>query len=161
MSDESVAGGEQPFQLIGSGGEHGLAREVICSLPRSVSCRLCRGEKDCPYIVERPFARLIVRKRQPTTLVVRDLVDVSTGAANSPDYRTPLWQWAIAALGWVMVPFAIVWFYVIEPSGWTNTTIPALVMLATFVITITGVPAVRWRWRDHGGRRAGGPWRPS
>ena len=86
------------FRIIGSGGAHGIGREMLCSLPRAVSCRVCFGEKDCPYIVERPYGRLVVRKRPPTDLVVRHVATVATGSRNPVGTWTPLWQKAAALL---------------------------------------------------------------
>jgi membrane protein YdbS with pleckstrin-like domain len=94
-------------------------------------------------------------------LVERNLVDVSTGSANDPAYRTPLWQWVWAMIGWMTIPFLITWFFVIRTPSWTSVSVLPILMLATFVMTIIGVPLVRWGWGDHGGRRKDGPWRPS
>lgn len=149
------------FHLIGSGGEHGLGREILCSLPRSVSCRLCKGEQDCPYIVERPVGRLVIRKREPTSLVVRDLLYVATGSTNDPTYRTPLRQRVVAIVGWSLVPLLLFWVVFVHRPGADGIAWPGIVMLASFLVTVAGVPMVRWQWRDHGGVRRGGPWRPS
>ena len=158
--DGASAGDDQPFRLIGTDGEHGLAREVVCSLPRSVSCRLCRGEADCPYIVERPYGRLVVRKRDPVELIARDVTIVATGSADD-GRRTSGWQLGVALAAWVSLPVAAWWTLIVHPPVLEGVVVPAAVMLATFALTVVGVPIVRWRWRDHGGRRSGGPWRPS
>lgn len=149
------------FHVIGSGGEHGLGREVLCSLPRSISCRLCKGEHDCPYIVERPLGRLIVRKREPKSLVVRDLMYVATGSADALPREIPFRQKLVVAMSWAAIPLLLAWVIFVHEPEWVGLLFPAGVMLATFVFTIVGVPIVRWFWRDHGGKRRGGAWRPS
>lgn len=160
--DRSPGEEHQPsLHLIGSGGEHGLGREIICSLPRAVSCRLCRGENDCPYIIERPLGRLVVRKREPQSLVVRDLMHVATGSANSSEEHGSPGQRAIAVIAWMSVPALLAWLVLYHRPDWGVLILPAAVMLATFVITIVGVPVVRWLWRDHGGTRRGGAWHHS
>lgn len=159
--DHEADEGESRFRLIGTGGDHGLAREVVCSLPRSIGCRLCPGEKDCPYIVDRSFARVVVHKREPEPLVERELVDVSSGSANDRSWRTPLHQRFLAAIGWAIPPLLIAWTVLILRPDWHELAIPAALMLLTFLCTIVGVPVVRWKWRDHGGTREEGPWRPS
>lgn len=161
MEPETGEHGENEFHLIGSGGEHGLGREMLCSLPRSISCRLCKGEKDCPYIVDRPYGRLVIHKRKPESLVVRDLVHVATGSGNSAAYAVPNRQKAIALVAWTMVPILVGWVIFVHRPSWTAFIVSAGVMLATFGVTIIGVPIVRWFWRDHGGSRRGGAWHPS
>lgn len=133
----------------------------MCSLPRTVSCRLCRGEKDCPYIVDRPLGRLIVHKREPTQLVVRDVVSVATGSRNVDGFRNPIHQRLLAALAWIAIPILVWWtVFVLRPNG-AALLIPAALMAITFIGRIIGVPIVRSRWDDRGGVRKGGPWRPS
>ncbi len=149
------------FRIIGSGGAHGIGREMLCSLPRAVSCRVCFGEKDCPYIVERPYGRLVVHKRPPTDLVVRHAATVATGSRNPLGTWTPLWQKAAALLAWTAVPLLIWWNWIAHRPPLMTLALPAALLLATFAATVVGVPLVRWTWRDHGGSRRGGPWRPS
>lgn len=150
-----------PVQFIGTGGEHGLAREMLCSLPRGLACRLCKGEADCPYIVDRPYGRLIVKKRKPESELAHRVVHKATGIRNRPDVRTPWWQPALAALVWLLIPVAIWFNWFFRPVTWNAIAAPAIVMLTTFTMTVIGVPLVRLLWRDRGGRRRGGAWKPS
>lgn len=161
MNNDSPASEPVRFRLTGSEGDHGVGREILCSLPRSIACRLCQGEKDCPYIVERPLGRLIVRKREPVSLVVRDLVHVSTGSENTAGTSAPVRQWVVALLSWMAIPALIAWVVFVHHPNYTNLIFPGIVMATTFVLTIVGVPIVRWFWLDHGGKRRGGPWRPA
>lgn len=160
MHDES-GGHSARIPLIGSDGEHGLGREILCSLPRTVSCRLCKGEHDCPYVVERPLGRLIVRRREPQSLVIRDLLFVSTGSENRSGTTTPMSHRLLILLSWLSLPALISWVVFVHRPNVFNLIAPGIVMLVTFFATIIGVPIVRWLWRDHGGRRRGGAWRPS
>jgi hypothetical protein len=136
-------------------GEHGLGREILCSLPRVLSCRLCIGS-DCPYIVERTHGRLVVRKRPPVELIGQDVTTVATGSANRRD-RSPSWQQAVAMCTWVVLVVLIWWTWIAHPPTTTFAVLPAVVMLLTLVVTIIGVPLVRWRWGDRGGSPKGGP----
>jgi|GEM_PF-3462173 len=63
---------DNEFELTGADLDvhHRLVREMMCSLPRSISCRMCPGERDCPYIVDRPYGRLVVHRRPPHLPVV-------------------------------------------------------------------------------------------
>lgn len=149
------------FRVIGSGGEHGIGREVICSLPRSVSCRLCRGEHDCPYIVDRPYGRLVVHKRAPVELAVRDILTVATGSADAAGHRAPWRQRVAATVAWAVLVAAVVWNWVVRPVTIGVFLVAGAGLVVTLFGTMIGVPLARWRWRDHGGRRRDGPWRPS
>jgi len=159
-SDGSDADGA-PVQLIGTGGEHGLAREMLCSLPRSLSCRLCRGEHDCPYIVERPYGRLIVKKRPPQTVLAQRVIHKETGIRNDPKVGTPWWQAVIAVLAWCAIPIAIYFNWIANPIPWAAIALPAGALLLTLSGTVIGVPLARVFWRDRGGKRRGGAWKPS
>ena len=107
------------------------------------------------------MGRLIVHKREPTQLVVRDVVSVATGSRNADGFRDPIHQRLLAALAWFVVPFLIWWtVFILRPNG-AALLIPAAFMTITFIGTIIGVPIVRSRWGDRGGTRKGGSWRPS
>lgn len=161
MDDRSDESTHSSFRSINSNSEHGVGHEILCSLPRSIACRLCQVEKDCPYLVDRSPGRLVVHRREPVDLVVRDLVYVSTGSKNSPNHSTPFLHHVLALLAWLSVPLLIFWVVFVHQPGLLDLVYPALAMLATFLFTITGVPIVRRLWRNHGGRHRTKPWPPS
>jgi hypothetical protein len=149
-----------PVAFIGHGGEHGLGREMLCSLPRGIACRLCRGEHDCPFVAERPYGRLVVKRRTPESLIDTGAARPVTGIHN-PSRSHTWWQPVVAIGAWIAIPIAMWFTWFVRPVSWADVARPALVLLTTFAMTVVGVPLVRMLWRDRGGRRQGGAWKPS
>lgn len=141
----------QPVEWVGRGGEHGLSREIVCSLPRAFGCRVCQGEKDCQFIVDRPMGRLVVNKREPTRLVPRPRHVPSTGSVSDPEPH-PVTQRLVALTAWLVAVGAFVWLWVLQPPSADEIVIPLVVKAVLFVSVVAGVPLVRAGWRDHGGR---------
>jgi hypothetical protein len=142
-------------EWVGHGGEHGLSREIVCSLPRAFGCRVCQGEKDCQFIVDRPMGRLVVHKREPVRLVERSRLVPSTGSVSDPTPH-PLAQRGMAIGAWLVSVGAFVWLWVVRPPSVDEIVLPLAIKTAMFVGVVLGVPLVRATWRDRGGRPARG-----
>lgn len=102
-----------------------------------------------------------MHKRPPVELAVRDVLSVATGSADTPGRPAPWRQRIAATCAWVVVAVAVAWNWVVHPVTIGVLLVAGAGLVATLLGTMVGVPLVRWRWRDHGGRRRGGPWRPS
>lgn len=141
----------QPVEWVGKGGEHGLGREIVCSLPRAFGCRVCPGEKDCQFIVDRPMGRLVVHKREPRRLVPLPHVVPSTGS-HSDSEPHPRFQRMAAVTGWAFAIGVFVWLWVLQPPSADEIILPLAIKGALFIGVVVGVPLVRATWRDRGGR---------
>ncbi len=152
---EGGGGHVERRHLLGHDGEHGLAREVVCSLPRSFGCRVCPGERDCPFIVDRPFGHLVVHRREPVRLVAPAHEPPGTGSrCSAPPH--PGAQVLVATLGWLAVLGFVLWWWVLRPPSAADVAVPLALKLAVFVFVVVGVPLVRSSWRDRRRRDARG-----
>ena len=162
MSDENFAPDPNSGDLVDDEFEftpadlevhHRLVREMVCSLPRGVSCRLCPGERDCPYIVDRPYGRLVVHKRPAHSPVLLRQDYVLTGRDNDPARRTPFHQALLAWIGWLIIPLLVAWGWIFHYPGWSQLELAGVFLLVTLLEAIIGVPLVRRTWKDRGGER--------
>lgn len=130
--------------------EHGILREISCALPRPVMCRLCKGEKDCPYIADRSALRLRITRKEPEPPVPP--VEHPTVGTGMDGRRVRPGVLAVAAVAWLAVAGLVLRYWVLEqPSAGEVVAVLGL-KLAVFSFAVIGVPLVRLTWAHHGGR---------
>lgn len=146
---------EEPVLFVGRApGEHGVLREITCGAPRPVMCRLCQGERDCPYVAARSPLRVRVTYREPTDPVPplehRAVATGSEGLPAQGRHRYALM--AASTAGWAVAVGLVVWFWVLHrPSAQEVAAVLGL-KAAVFAFVVIGVPLVRLGWSHHGGR---------
>ncbi len=146
---------EEPVLLVGrTPEEHGILREIACGAPRPLMCRVCHGERDCPYIAARSPMRVKVTYRSPTDPVPPlEQRSVATGAGGLPARaRHPLALLVAASAGWLATAGLLLWFWVIRPPSFGEVVAVLGVKLALFTFVVAGIPLVRLSWSHHGGR---------
>lgn len=134
--------------------EHGILREIVCGAPRPVMCRICHGERDCPYIAARSPLRIRVTYRDPTD-PVRPLEhrSVATGVGGMPVHaRHPVALMVAAAAAWIVSIGLVLWFWVIRVPSAAEVVAVLGVKAAVFAFVVVGIPLVRLSWSHHGGR---------
>ena len=146
---------EEPVLLVGhTPAEHGILREIACGAPRPVMCRLCHGERDCPYVAARSAFRVRVTYRAPTDPVPPlDERTVATGcdAQLTPSRRSSVVVLS-AAVAWLVAVGLVLWFWVVHPPSLGEVVGLVAVKVAVFVFVVAGIPLVRLLWSHHGGR---------
>jgi hypothetical protein len=146
---------DEPVLLIGhSREEHGILREIACGAPRPLMCRLCHGERDCPYIEARSALRLRVTYRAPTDPVPPlDHREIATGADGLPGRARHPWGLALtAAAGWLVSIGLVVWFWILRTPAPAEIAAVLGVKAAVFLFVVVGIPLARLTWSHHGGR---------
>lgn len=146
---------EEPVLLVGhSPDEHGILREIACGAPRPVMCRLCHGERDCPYVAARSPLRLKVTYRAPTDPVPPlEHRTISTGVDGTPSQaRHPMVMPVVALSAWVLVAALVVWFWILHRPSAAELGAMVGLKLAVFVFVVAGIPLARLTWSHHGGR---------
>lgn len=139
--------------------EHGILREIACGAPRPVMCRICHGERDCPYIAARSPFRVRVTYRDPTDPVPPlDVRTVATGCdAQMAQSRSSPVVVLVAAVAWLVSVGLVLWFWVVHPPSLGELVGLLALKLALFVFVVAGIPLVRLTWSHHGGRFRGPP----
>lgn len=154
-TDDRLAVRSEPVLFVGhSSEEHGVLREVFCGLPRPVACRMCKGEKDCPYVADRSAMRVKVTYRDPTDPVPPlEHRSVATGSEGMPAHgRHPAGLVAVAASAWLVAVGLVVWFWVLNRPSVGELVAVLGMKLAVFTFVVAGIPFVRLTWSHHGGR---------
>lgn len=151
---------DEPVLLVGhSPGEHGVLREIMCGGPRPVMCRLCHGERDCPYVAARSPMRMKVSYRPPTDPVPPlEHRTVATGVSGLPaGSKHPMALRLAATAGWLVAVGLVLWFWVVRTPSLDEVTAILGLKLAVFLFVVVGIPLVRLTWSHHGGRFRQGP----
>lgn len=151
---------EEPILFVGRApGEHGVLREISCGAPRPVACRLCQGERDCPYVAARSPLRLRVTYRDATDPVPplghRVVATGSEGLPAQARHRYLLMSAATA--GWLVAVGLVLWFWVLRRPSVAEVVAVLGLKAAVFVFVVVGIPLVRLGWSHHGGRFRGAP----
>jgi hypothetical protein len=145
---------EEPVLWVGhSPEEHGLLREIACGTPHVVMCRLCKGEKDCPWVAARSPLRVRVVHVEPDDPVEPVERTVRTGMHAAVTDRPAKWFLpAIASLAWLTVVLLVLLFWIVDPPTWREALGLLGLKAGIFVFVIVGVPLVRTMWALRGGR---------
>lgn len=146
---------EEPVLFVGrSPEEHGVLREISCGAPRPVMCRLCHGEKDCPYVSARSPLRIRVTYRAPTDPVPPlEHRTVRTGCDGGlPHGRRAACLVLPALLAWSVAASLVLWFWVLHRPPVGELVALVAFKATVFVLVVVGIPLVRLTWSHHGGR---------